>query len=804
MTKNSLIIFFLLLLPAAMYADDSQVRITRFDERDGFTESYVTGVIQDSEGFVWVSSWNGLSRYDGYKFVTFKGHPGDGCPLEINRINGIAELRNHDIVCKSDKRYYVFKRSTKSFEKIDGKRYSRLIRLFHLAPDVKARIMSLPEYRNIEVKFLCQDRQGGVWIQSNRGLERVWFVRKPILTEKYGTEGEESVRGLFCDSRGRVWIADKNGVVRVIPRMERGKPLLGQTTLFLSPSGKLSSAPVSFGSNVYSFCEDTNGDLWLGSKPGGLFRLRPAGDGFAVSHFAHDASDKWSLSDNSVYDIVRNPAGGLFIATFNGGLNIMRQERDGAVRFVNANNMLRRFPREAMQCRSMLMASDGTLLVGTVGGLVTCRPENDARRMRFHLNRRNPSASWTLSSNYIMGMLRMRDGTVLVATSGGGIDRILSHDLLTDTIHFDHFSHDEGLSSDMVLALQEDPSGRVWVVSEASLSRIDLRRRESVNFMRGFFSGLFAFTEIQPVCLPDGLIVIGTTQGTLSFNTLDISKSSFTPNIVFSCGGKLDIDAGKKDFSVTFAALDYNKNEDIVYAYKLEGIDNEWHYTTANELHYVGLQPGDYRLRVKSTNGDGVWTNNEKVVDIHRKAALTETPYFWMVLGLLATVVMLTIYKVVVYIRKLQDEIKDIRLTSNEKIAILGDRVRELLSISEPVEKAETETGNPQLTKADREFAEKVEAFVSENIANPDLAVKDMAEALFVSRTVLYARIKKIFNCSPNNLVLNMRIDKAKQLLDEGDALVAEVAYGCGFSDPKYFSRCFKKLTGKNPTEWKR
>ena len=796
-------ILLIFLFTLGVYASDSEARITHFDERDGFTESYVTGVIQDYYGFIWVSSWNGLSCYDGYRFKTFKAHPGDNCPLQTNRINGIVELRNHDILCISEKRYYIFHRNSLTFERLNSDRYKRMFRNFHPSPSVEKQVRNLPEYRDIEVKFLCQDRQGGVWIQSNRGFERVRFVSKPIETEKIGTEGEESVRGLFRDSRGRVWIADKNGVVRVIANMTDA-PIAVQHALYLSPTGQLSPVPVKFGSNVYSFHEDKQGNLWLGTKPNGLFRLSPIGNGFSVTHYLNNPADPWSISDNNIYDITEDSRGRIYIATFHGGLNILLMGSDGKARFISPRNMLKAFPRTSMQCRCLQLMPDGTLLIGSTDGLVTCSTKwNNASDIRFFLNRRNPGLSSSLSSNYIDGMLTTRSGVVLVATSGGGVDRITSKSLLTDNIRFTHFSSREGLLSDMTLALQEDSSGHVWVVSEASLSRLDLNKHESVNYMRGFFTGRFAFTEVPPLCLPDGRIIIGTTQGTLSFNTMDVAKSSYVPRIVFDCPDKLDIEAGKKDFSVAFAALDYNKNEDIVYAYRMEGFDNEWHYTTTNELHYVGLRPGNYKLHVRSTNGDGVWVDNEKVITIHKRAWFTETPYFWMLLGLIVAALLYTAYKVLTYIRRLQNEIKDIQLTSNEKIALLGERVRELLSISESVEKADTSAQEDDLSDDDRKFAEKLKGFITDNIGNSDLVVQNLADTMCVSRTVLFAHVKRVFGCSPNNLILNMRINRAKELLAKGNPLIADVAYRCGFSDPKYFSRCFKKITGKKPKEWK-
>ena len=145
-------------------------------------------------------------------------------------------------------------------------------------------------------------------------------------------------------------------------------------------------------------------------------------------------------------------------------------------------------------------------------------------------------------------------------------------------------------------------------------------------------------------------------------------------------------------------------------------------------------------------------------------------------------------------------EIKDIQLNSDQTIYILGERIKELLSINADPEIIHEET--ERLNDDDRKFAERTKKFIESNISNSDLSVNDFAQELGVSRTVLYAKIKKVFDSSPNNLVLNMRIEYAKRMLLHSGAHISEIAYSCGFSDPKYFSRCFKKLTGKSPSEY--
>ena len=93
--------------------------------------------------------------------------------------------------------------------------------------------------------------------------------------------------------------------------------------------------------------------------------------------------------------------------------------------------------------------------------------------------------------------------------------------------------------------------------------------------------------------------------------------------------------------------------------------------------------------------------------------------------------------------------------------------------------------------------------FVEENIANSEASVSEMAQAAAVSRSGLQRKLKQTMGITPLDLLREARIKHACQLLKESDKSVSEVAYACGFTDPKYFSRTFKQSTGKAPTEWK-
>ena len=90
-------------------------RITRYDEADGVSSSHLTQLLQDEQGFMWFATWNGLCRYDGYEFQTFKPAVGDGCHMTTDRIRNITLLPGRLILCQVDEQNFMFDLRTYRF-----------------------------------------------------------------------------------------------------------------------------------------------------------------------------------------------------------------------------------------------------------------------------------------------------------------------------------------------------------------------------------------------------------------------------------------------------------------------------------------------------------------------------------------------------------------------------------------------------------------------------------------------------------------------------------------------------------------
>lgn len=111
---------------------------------------------------------------------------------------------------------------------------------------------------------------------------------------------------------------------------------------------------------------------------------------------------------------------------------------------------------------------------------------------------------------------------------------------------------------------------------------------------------------------------------------------------------------------------------------------------------------------------------------------------------------------------------------------------------------------NFSTNKLDRQFVEDCDRIINEHLLDSEYSVDDMARELAMSRTTFFAKFKALTGQTPGDYIITQRLGKAADRLRQDPTLsISDVAYGLGFSSPRYFSQCFKKRYGKNPTEWR-
>ena len=106
------------------------------------------------------------------------------------------------------------------------------------------------------------------------------------------------------------------------------------------------------------------------------------------------------------------------------------------------------------------------------------------------------------------------------------------------------------------------------------------------------------------------------------------------------------------------------------------------------------------------------------------------------------------------------------------------------------------------LTKADEDFIKKLNEVIQVNYSDPEFSMDDMADSLNMSRSNFYRKIKGVLDLSPNEYLRLERLKRAAQLLKEGENRVNEICYMVGFNSPSYFAKCFQKQFGVLPKDF--
>ena len=398
---------------------------------------------------------------------------------------------------------------------------------------------------------------------------------------------------------------------------------------------------------------------------------------------------------------------------------------------------------------------------------------------------------------------------IYICTESGGLNQIITENLLANQLEFRHFNLATGFPSDIILSAV--PYGKdLLVVSNNQIVRLKPDESDNQNYESFLWQDKLRFSDATPLRLPDGRSIFGLQNGAITIKPDGIQKSNFVPPIVLT---SLSIENGPSDRAVNrldtlvlapsqrdiflqFAALDYKTEGMIDYAFRLGDGDEPWNNIGKNHsVTFLDLRPGTYLLQIKSTNNDGVWVDNTRTLTIIVTPTFWETRWAKALYLLLIVVIVWGIIRTrqhIINLNRRQQELHEAYL------AILNATpTHPLLSVKE-----ESTLAKPKMKPEDEAFMQRAMQFIEEHLGDPDINIGDMADATATSRSGLNRKMKSLLGVTPLDFIREARIRKACQLLKEG-LPINDVAYNCGFSDPKYFGKCFKAEIGMTPKEYK-
>jgi serine phosphatase RsbU (regulator of sigma subunit)/ligand-binding sensor domain-containing protein len=462
----------ILYLAPRLLAQSHDLEFERISLEQGLSQSVVTCILQDSKGFLWFGTMDGLNKYDGYGFTVYKHDAQDVNSLTENGIMAIYEDRSGML--------WIGTR--------DGlNRFDRLAERFTRFLHDPANPNSLSHN---SITAICEDRtnsESRLWIGTSGGglelfdrkSERFIHYRRDAANPNSSagaTLSSNQVRAIHVDQSGVIWVGTSDGLNKLVLDKSDG---YAQPSVQFTHFKHDANDPQSLSQNlITSIYEDRAGNLWLTTFGGGL-SLLSRGDRASgrFKRYVHEAANQNSLHHNTARSIFEDQSGMLWIGT-SGGLDQFDPARASFKHY--QNDPANPYSLSNNDVWSVYEDKTGTLWVGTYGGGLN---KFSRAKEKFAHVKNDPANPKSLGHNMVMSICESRqgrDGTLWVGTGGGGLYQYDGRQ--EKFIRYRHDSRNPfSLSNDGVAAIWEDKSGTLWIGTGEGLNRFD---REEQSFIR--------------------------------------------------------------------------------------------------------------------------------------------------------------------------------------------------------------------------------------------------------------------------------------------------------------------------------
>lgn len=458
---------------------------------------------------------------------------------------------------------------------------------------------------------------GVVWEStSRRGLEKLEILKNTI-EHRLLMPGAEStldneVRGMCHDPKRNVTLlANKRGKVFAVDAHDHVQGVITHDN-----SGNAISRP-------YGISLDHEGNYWICDKDNGLYKVTPAASGgYSTVNLRHDDRDPYSLSSNAAYQAVEDRQGNIWVATYGGGVNVVRRDKSGRYVALHPKNVMKRYPHNAyMKVRTIALAKDGRVWAGTTDGILIMQIRNENIVIEQVLPPQDMSKG--LMSNDIVCLACDRQGTMWVGTNSGGLSHTTGMDK-NGTWQFENYGIEDGIPSEEIRSITFDERGNVWFATDHILASLDVRKKIFTTFSSLDGVDDTMCSESAAVTLSDGRILFGTMSGyyvvdrkklqnaTGSLLRLRITDfylddqlqsprldSTFTHYVPESMS--VELPGNNSRVAFRFAALNYQLQHRVHYQYMMEGYDDDWlNADKSRTATYDALPWGTYTFKVKA------------------------------------------------------------------------------------------------------------------------------------------------------------------------------------------------------------
>jgi signal transduction histidine kinase/ligand-binding sensor domain-containing protein/DNA-binding response OmpR family regulator len=690
----------------------------------------INDLIEDKDGFVWAATWNGLYKITFDKsgkptILSYFNHDNlNSASLLSNAIYSLFRDSENNIWIGTDEGLDMLSSSQLSllnpkfihYSKSKYNKFSNVLCVLEASNGdlvigtrggglsfINKKSKEITTYEtdkndnktlnNNSVNCLLEDRSGVLWIGTLGGgcnkinLYQKQFSNFTINLKNNSQVASNYIRSIYEDNNNLLWIGTLDGGLFTYKENENLFSRFPTYTIE-NKNDPTSINKSIYGKNIFSILEGNNDELWVGADGINIINRKTG----KVKHHLVDYGNPDSLMSNSIFSIAKDDDGSFWIGSWGALHHYLVHENNGKGYFVRyrnnekdtnslSDNVVRYVYNDPL---------NSDMWVATLNGGI-CRlikgNNQTIRFIQYKFDHENPGS---ISNNSANMVLRSKAGDLWIATNDGLNKLIPNDDVYQCT--FQKYKEIDGLSGVHVQSILEDDAGNLWLGTNKGLSKFNPSTETFTNF--DTYDGLLSYEFSEHTCFKNrnGKMFFGGVSGFTSFYPDSIKANNIIPKVQFTdlllfnkavSVGKLpdgriildrplsdtrEIELSYKDkvFTIEYSALHYSAPEKNRYAYKIEGINDDWIYSDFNNRRatFTNLKGGSYILKVIGSNNDGIWQTNPTILKINVKPPFWET---WPAYFTYLIIVLLTVYFIIREVRSKERLQSDLALRNLEK-----------------------------------------------------------------------------------------------------------------------------------------
>ena len=588
----------------------------------------------------------------------------------------------------------------------------------------KISVENTPNLKTNRLRGLFVDKNDNLWIATESGVSKLIENKAFILftheAENKNSLAGKTIRSVYEDKEGILWIGTL------------GQGLTSynfENQEFISIKYSLVQKKL-LGSEITSIMEDSLGNFWVSCWGQGLF-LFDKQTLTVKKNYRHKENSN-SLSDDRVQAVFEEQKGILWVSTEN-GLNRLNIETQEWTNFYYDYDNKNSVSGNKFQSKSLVKDKNGVVWAGTWGdglnALIPSKKEQNGYKILSWKEALNNSNS--ISASSVISLFLDSKGNLWIGTFGGGVDLLKASELNwigKRELRFINYNISKGLANNIIYGILEDINGNIWFSSDSGISKLDIETQEFTNYnvasglnSNQFFWGASASARNKDLYFGniDGLVLVKPQKLTKQDDSLYLEMTDFRfleenkqakfeasmKNKNINRLKKIEIESEDAFFTIKFAAVYYNSNSQMRYAYKLQGSGENWNEQVKNEVTFNNLKQGDYVFMVKAFKPNSkTWSKPKALIHIKILPPFWETTWFITLLFIVISSLLLRYYRS--KISRFKQQKLELELKVEERTKELHEKNTQLQSINQnlaqkreeaEIQKEKTERINKEL-----------------------------------------------------------------------------------------------------------